>query len=88
MSNNTKADSPALRKAFTDEKIFPLLSRDKTAPAVICSWIKANIKTQPAEKLHEALDLAIQMSNEYAEVNNRKTREQLQDRVFKTDVEV
>lgn len=85
---STKVSSKALSKAFDDEKIFPLLARDKSAPKVICAWIKANINKQPAHKLHEALDLAIAMSDQYGAVNNRKAREAEEDRKFKTDVEV
>jgi hypothetical protein len=43
------------------ERTFTLRSQDKTAPRIICEWIKENIETAPEEKLLEALDAALEM---------------------------
>ncbi len=83
MNTSTKTDSPILKKAYDDEKLFPLLARDQSAPKIIALWIAENIHTQPAHKLLEALQTAIDMSDQHAAVNNRKTREMAEDREFK-----
>lgn len=40
---------------------FTVVGRDQSSPRVICEWIKENIETCPADKLHEALNRAITM---------------------------
>lgn len=40
---------------------FTVVAQDRTAPSVICEWIKQNIETCPSAKLYEALARAIQM---------------------------
>jgi hypothetical protein len=57
-----KKDDKCIQKAFDDERLFVLMSRDHTAPKVVIEWIKENISRQPPEKLHEALDCAIEMA--------------------------
>jgi len=57
-----KKDDPCIQKAFDDERLFVLMTRDETAPLVVVEWIKNNILRQPSEKLHEALDCAIEMA--------------------------
>lgn len=42
---------------------FTLREYDKTSPMVICEWIKLNIETAPASKLHDALESALRMRN-------------------------
>jgi len=67
-----KATDPCLLKAFEDERLFVLMTRDLSAPKVVCEWIKENIDVQPKEKLMEALECAIEMSRRYREMNDRK----------------
>lgn len=69
-----KKDDPCIRKAFPDERLFVLMARDHTAPGVICEWIKRNLGNQPPEKLHEALDCALEMYERCGEFNERKER--------------
>ncbi len=57
-----KKTDKCIEKAFDNERLFVLMSRDATAPRVVIEWIKENISNQPPEKLHEALDCAIEMS--------------------------
>jgi len=45
------------------QRTFTLVEQDLTTPAVICEWIKLNIETAPAEKLIDALAIAIKMRN-------------------------
>jgi hypothetical protein len=40
---------------------FTVVAQDKSAPSVVCEWIKQNIETAPPAKLYEALSRAIQM---------------------------
>lgn len=70
-----KENDHCLNKAFKDEKIFVLMTRDLTAPSVVIEWIKHNIGIQPREKLIEALDCAIEMHERCAEMNIRKRYE-------------
>lgn len=56
-----KKDDKCLQKAFDDERLFVLMTRDITSSHVVVEWIKLNIGVQPPEKLHEALDCAIEM---------------------------
>lgn len=45
----------------TGQKSFTLIEQDYSAPETICEWIKLNINAAPAEKLREALDIALGM---------------------------
>ena len=56
-----KKDDPCIKKAYDDERLFVLMARDWAAPFVIIDWIRNSIGSQPREKLHEALDCAIEM---------------------------
>ena len=67
-----KTTDTCLQKAFDDERLFVLMTRDITSPKVVCEWIKQNIDIQPKEKLIEALECAIEMSRRYREMNDRK----------------
>lgn len=67
-----KTTDSCLQKAFDDERLFVLMTRDITSPKVVCEWIKQNIDIQPKEKLMEALECAIEMSRRFREMNDRK----------------
>lgn len=56
-----KNNDPCIAKALDEERLFVLMTRDNVAPEVVVEWIKLSIRTQPPEKLHEALDCAIEM---------------------------
>lgn len=71
-----KKDDPCLKKAYADERLFVLMTRDATAPAVVGEWIKQNIGKQPADKLHEALTCAIEMHENQHEMEQRKNFKQ------------
>jgi hypothetical protein len=58
--------SPRDTSCFTKAKsrgqtTFTLVEQDMSSPKVIAQWIYENIMTCPAEKLHAALDSAIEM---------------------------
>lgn len=78
-----KKDDPCLKKAFADERIFVLMTRDATAPKVVIEWIQLNIGVQPKEKLHEALDCAIEMYERCMEMNVRKNAEITNNAILK-----
>lgn len=67
-----KHSDPCIQKAFPDERLFVLMARDPHAPQVVIEWIKQSIGTQPPEKLHEALDAAIEMHKRCEEFRLRK----------------
>jgi hypothetical protein len=71
-----KKDDPCIKKAYDDERLFVLMTRDAAAPATVIDWIKYSLLTQPAYKLHEALDCAIQMSREREAIEARKQEDQ------------
>lgn len=54
-----KKTDKCIQKAFDDEMLFVLMTRDKTAPSIVLEWIKQNIHIQPEEKLREAFECAI-----------------------------
>lgn len=56
-----KNDDPCIKKALDNERLFVLMTRDEVAPEVVVEWIKLSLRQQPPEKLHEALDCAIEM---------------------------
>lgn len=43
------------------EKTFTLIERDPTTVETIAFWVLKNIHTAPSKKLHDALEIAIQM---------------------------
>lgn len=67
-----KKDDPCIQKAFDDERLFVLMTRDETAPEVVMEWIKLNIHKQPEAKLREAFDCAMEMKSRREEVVQRK----------------
>jgi hypothetical protein len=66
-----KKDDKCIQKAFEDESLFVLMARDHTAPEVVVEWIKMNLYSQSAAKLHEALDRALKMAGEREGVLNQ-----------------
>jgi hypothetical protein len=80
------SENKHLQKAFSDEESFLLLARDAAAPQTIVDWIKNSIFTQPADKLHAALDAAIKMADTQPDVVARKEAEAKKDREFRTDI--
>ena len=67
-----KKDDKCLKNAFDDEKLFVLMARDITSPAVVLEWIKENLYIQPDEKLMEAFQCALDMKNTNHEIIIRK----------------
>ncbi len=67
-----KNSDPCIQKAFDDERLFVLMSRDKTAPEVIRYWVSLNKEIQPEAKIKEALDCAQEMENNCSMFNDRK----------------
>jgi len=67
-----KATDPCLQKAFDDERLFVLMTRDQSAPEVVLEWIKLNIHRQPDHKLREAFECALEMKNRHTEIQDRK----------------
>lgn len=66
-----------INKAFDEERLFVLMARDTTAPMAICEWIKFNLATQPPDKLHEALDAAIEMRGTCVALNDKIVYEKI-----------
>lgn len=83
-NQSTKQTSKALRNALPEEIIFTLLSRDEQAPKVICEWIKESIYTQSADKLREALEVALAMADQCNEIKEKKRAIDEKDRKFTT----
>lgn len=59
------------KKALSEEVKFTLVARDQAAPVTIVEWIKNSLISQPKEKLHEALDAAIEMANQHEEIRQK-----------------
>lgn len=74
-----KKTDKCIKKAFDDERLFVLMTRDATAPIVVMEWVKLNLTLQPREKLIEALDCAIEMSNRRDEIVERKRQESINE---------
>jgi hypothetical protein len=70
-----KKDDRCLAKAYDDEMLFVLMARDATAPEVVVEWIKQSIRTQPREKLMEALECALCMVNSNKPIRGRIERD-------------
>ena len=66
-----KKNDPCLTKAYDDERLFVLVTRDNTAPEVVMEWIKLNLRKQPAEKLLEAFECALEMVNKEGTIKRR-----------------
>lgn len=69
-----KKTDPCLQKAFDDERLFVLMTRDVSAPSTVLEWIKLSIWSQPDEKLREAFECALEMKNRFVEMNERKLK--------------
>lgn len=70
-----KKDDECIKKAYDDERIFVLMARDPAAPTTIMQWISRSLGSQPPEKLHEALDCAIEMKTRGSEFRDRRDEE-------------
>jgi hypothetical protein len=81
---STKDQDKHIQKALPDETLFVLMTRDAVAPRVVVEWIKESILTQPAEKLHEALDCAIKMAQEQEDIRLAAEQKKKSEKVFKT----
>ena len=46
-----------------NELTFTLVEHDLTSPMIIVDWIRYNLRNCRAEKLHQALDVAIAMAH-------------------------
>ena len=71
-----KKDDPCLEKAFDDERLFVLMTRDAQAPQAVLEWIKLSLYSQPEEKLREAFECALEMARNRGEMVERKTKEE------------
>lgn len=49
------------RARLRGQATFTVVAQDRSAPRIICEWIKENIETCPQGKLFEALARAIEM---------------------------
>jgi hypothetical protein len=67
-----KDNDACLNKAFPDERLFILMTRDNTAPLVVLEWIKMNMFTQSEEKLKEAFETALEMKRNMGAMVQRK----------------
>jgi len=69
-----KETDPCIQKAFIDERLFVLMTRDITAPEVVMEWIKLNLHTQPESKLREAFECALEMKGRNLEMIRKKNQ--------------
>lgn len=83
----TKSEDRHIQKALQNENLFPLMARDVASPRVVIEWIKESIFTQPADKLHEALDCAIAMATEQEEIRKAVEIKKQQAKIFIKDEE-
>lgn len=67
-----KSTDPCLEKAYEDERLFVLMTRDVNAPVTVMEWIKISLFNQPDEKLREAFECALEMKNRMAEFKSKK----------------
>ena len=81
-----KNSDPCLKKAYDDERLFVLMARDPSASRVVIEWIKINVISQPPEKLHEALDCAIEMANSQKYFWDKKEQEKMEERFSKNQI--
>lgn len=49
------------RAQMRGQSTFTVVAQDRSAPRIVCEWIKENIETCPRAKLFEALSRAIEM---------------------------
>lgn len=79
-----KNSDPCIKKAYDDERLFVLMARDPVAPQVVIEWIKQSIGSQPPEKLHEALDAAIEMQAAGRHFRDKKALEEMDAKFSKS----
>ena len=72
-----KNDDPCIKKAYDDERLFVLMTRDITAPKIVLEWIKENLDNQPDEKLREAFECALEMAKNQGYFKRKKSLEEL-----------
>jgi hypothetical protein len=60
-SHPTHTDECYQKAKARNQRTFTLVEQDRSTVEVIAFWILQNIHTAPAEKLHSALDDAIEM---------------------------
>jgi hypothetical protein len=65
---NTDAQIHARAKE-RGQRTFTLVEQDRSSVEVIAYWILMNIHTAPSEKLHDALDVCLEM-REFAAVKD------------------
>jgi len=63
-----KKTDTCIAKALDTERLFVLMARDPVAPETVIDWIGRSLRNQPPEKLHEALDAAIEMASTMSDV--------------------
>jgi len=78
-----KNTDPCIQKAFDDERLFVLMTRDSNAPVVVLEWIKQSIHTQSEEKLREAFECAMEMKRRNSEFMQKKTQKEMDERFGK-----
>lgn len=79
-----KNSDPCIKKAYDEERLFVLMARDPAAPQVVIEWIKQSIGSQPPEKLHEALDAAIEMHAGGRHFRDKKALEEMNAKFSKS----
>lgn len=79
-----KLNDPCLEKAFEDERIFVLMTRDVHAPKAVLEWIRLSFFTQPDEKLREAFECALEMKNRFTEITERRARKAMDEKKQRT----
>lgn len=67
-----KKNDKCIQKAFDDERLFVLMTRDATAPRLVIEWIKENLDKQPEAKLREAFECALEMQRRGPDIRDRK----------------
>lgn len=65
-----KSECDCIKKALPDEQLFTLMARDETAPSVIMYWIEKNLSNQPKERLLEAFNCALAMTEQHQAIRN------------------
>lgn len=67
-----KKNDKCIQKAFDDERLFVLMTRDATSPRIVMEWIKENLDKQPEYKLREAFECALEMQRRGPDIRDRK----------------
>jgi macrodomain Ter protein organizer (MatP/YcbG family) len=82
--SETRENSKHIAKALSDEPLFVLMGRDEHAPKVIIEWIKESLSSQPSDKLHDALDQAINMAIAHKGIIEKKKQAEREFRRVRT----